>query len=638
MKVAIVVQRYGADINGGAELHARYIAEHLAPHAEVRVLTTCARDYLTWRNEFPPGADRVNGIPVERFPVEHERRDAEFGLRSDHVFGRRHSLNEELEWLDSEGPASPALVDRLRISGPEFDHVLLFCARYYHAYHGARAVPERAILVPTAERDAALGLAMFGPIFRGVRAIMYNSPEEQVLIQAAASNEHVPGVVVGIGSEIPGSVDPRRAAATFGLTPPYVIYVGRIDANKGCVELFDFFVRYAAARPAAPTLVLVGTPVLAIPEHPRIRHLGFLDDRDKFDAIAGSSTNSTTAGRSSNGSISTCLPRFRPTRLRTAWRGCPDGSRAGSARFVRRRRCSTSCRRVLSSGRSREVRLRHATVRRRNSGGRRARVPPARRAAQPAPRRRSADDRRPRSANVEERVRGRRGPRPRRARAPLHGEPAARRQRVPPVLRSHPRRAAVPGRGDGMGSPARTIRARPGRAPQAAEPLVRRDRLLLARSLDDGSRVGGRARTQHPFSVPASRSGPALRPVAGPARLGPRDRTRLGLRAQAAPLVPRRERRERGACRGRHRPVAPAGVSTPPAGPRRRTGRRRRERRAARRGRRPGRRPRRSRHPVPPPPSPVRPARALRRTPALPNPARGDERVIGHFSQPPRRS
>ena len=30
VKIAVVVQRYGADINGGAELHARYIAEHLA--------------------------------------------------------------------------------------------------------------------------------------------------------------------------------------------------------------------------------------------------------------------------------------------------------------------------------------------------------------------------------------------------------------------------------------------------------------------------------------------------------------------------------------------------------------------------------------------------------------------------------
>ena len=55
VKLAVVVQRYGADINGGAELHARYIAERLSRHAEVEVVTTCARDYVTWRNELPAG-------------------------------------------------------------------------------------------------------------------------------------------------------------------------------------------------------------------------------------------------------------------------------------------------------------------------------------------------------------------------------------------------------------------------------------------------------------------------------------------------------------------------------------------------------------------------------------------------------
>ena len=287
MKLAIVVQRYGADINGGSELHARYVAEHLAAHADVRVLTTCARDYLTWRNDLLPGTETVNGVVVERFPVAKEREELDFGTRSTHVFTRPHSLRDELEWLDSEGPASPALLHRVTAMPGEFDYVVIFSARYYHAYHAARALPDRAVLMPTAERDPALGLGLFGPIFRGVRAIMYNSHEERALINAVSRNEHVPGVIVGIGSEIPDVVSPARAAQKFGLGDPYVIYVGRIDANKGCAELFDFFTRYADWSRQPLNLVLIGKGVLDIPVHPRIRHLGFVDDEDKFDAIAG---------------------------------------------------------------------------------------------------------------------------------------------------------------------------------------------------------------------------------------------------------------------------------------------------------------------------------------------------------------
>ncbi len=91
MKLAVVVQRYGADINGGAELHARYIAERLARHATVEVVTTCARDYVTWKNERPSGVEQVNGVQVRRFPVSHERRPHEFGRRSAQVFEQVHS-------------------------------------------------------------------------------------------------------------------------------------------------------------------------------------------------------------------------------------------------------------------------------------------------------------------------------------------------------------------------------------------------------------------------------------------------------------------------------------------------------------------------------------------------------------------
>jgi glycosyltransferase involved in cell wall biosynthesis len=287
LRLAIAVQRYGADINGGAELHARYIAERLARTADVRVLTTCARDYMTWRNELPAGTDQVNGIAVERFPVHRERNLEDFARRSSRVFDSVHSLADEIGWLESEGPASPQLIARLQQSRRDFDFVLLFSARYYHAYHGARATADCAILVPTAEREPSLGLQIFQPIFRGVRGIMYNSFEERAMIQSLSSNAHVPGVVVGVGSDVPPEVTPARARNKFDLRNPYIVYVGRIDANKGCAELFDFFLEYVRRTGRQLDLVLVGRAVLDVPAHPGIRHLGFVSDADKFDVIAG---------------------------------------------------------------------------------------------------------------------------------------------------------------------------------------------------------------------------------------------------------------------------------------------------------------------------------------------------------------
>ncbi|MGH9308551.1 MAG: glycosyltransferase family 4 protein [Vicinamibacterales bacterium] len=284
MKLAVAVQRYGADINGGAELHARYIAERLTRHAEVEVITTCARDYVSWRNELPAGVEQVNGVPVRRFPVRHERHPGEFGRLSAKVFGREHSVADELAWLESEGPASPAMIDYL--SNAPFDYAIVFSYRYYHAWHAVRRLPGKAVLVPTAERDPAIALGIFGPLFRGVRAVMYNSHEERAMIQAATANHSVPGVVVGVGSEVPERTDPARFRRKFEMKRPFAIYIGRIDQNKGCKELFDYYQRYAATFPRGLDLVLVGHPVMPVPRHHRIHHLGFLSDQDKFDALA----------------------------------------------------------------------------------------------------------------------------------------------------------------------------------------------------------------------------------------------------------------------------------------------------------------------------------------------------------------
>ncbi len=73
---------------------------------------------------------------------------------------------------------------------------------------------------------------------------MYNSPEERAMIHAVSGNEQVPGVVVGIGSDVPNNPQPARFRQKHKIRGPFAVYVGRIDQNKGCNELFEFFQGY----------------------------------------------------------------------------------------------------------------------------------------------------------------------------------------------------------------------------------------------------------------------------------------------------------------------------------------------------------------------------------------------------------
>ena len=57
MKLACVVHRFGPDIAGGSEAHCRHVAEHLAAEHDVTILTSCARDHVSWRNEYPEGVE-----------------------------------------------------------------------------------------------------------------------------------------------------------------------------------------------------------------------------------------------------------------------------------------------------------------------------------------------------------------------------------------------------------------------------------------------------------------------------------------------------------------------------------------------------------------------------------------------------
>jgi len=287
LRLAFVVQRYGLDIAGGAEYHCRLVAEHLARHAEVEVLTTCADDYITWGNRFPAGQSVLNGIPVRRFPVKRPRDPERFADWSARVLGERApSPADELRWLEEEGPFSPKLVRHLERHRDDYDFYVFFSYRYYTTYHGLMAVGDRGLLVPTAEDDGVYSLSIFRELFRRPAAIVYNSIEEREMIVRAAGNDDVAGDVVGVGSATPEQVDPEGFRSRHGLEGAFALYVGRIDQNKGCRQLFDHFRRYRDETGSDLELVLVGSAVLSVPEGAGIRHLGFLSDSEKWSALA----------------------------------------------------------------------------------------------------------------------------------------------------------------------------------------------------------------------------------------------------------------------------------------------------------------------------------------------------------------
>ena len=281
------MQRYGLEINGGAEYHARLIAEKMSRYFDVEVFTSTARDYITWEHAYPEGLEIITNIPVYRFPVVHARNPERFGNLQKLIFNEEHTLNDELLWQEEQVPLVPTLLAELERREAEFAYFFFFSYRYYHSYYGVKRFKEKAVLVPTAEHDEVIYLRLFKDFFNLPGAIVYNSHEEKELINNVSGNEHVLGDIVGVGSEIPTHFSPQSFRAKFNLAEPYFIYIGRLDQNKGVPELLAFYTRLLNEVQIDLTLVLIGKSVIDIPEHPRIRYLGFMLDEDKFDALSG---------------------------------------------------------------------------------------------------------------------------------------------------------------------------------------------------------------------------------------------------------------------------------------------------------------------------------------------------------------
>jgi glycosyltransferase involved in cell wall biosynthesis len=294
VRIAFIVQRYGVEILGGSEYHCRLIAERMTAHHDVEVLTTCARDYITWANEYPEGDDRINGVTVRRFANAHTRDIEAFNRYSDWIFQSPHTRDEEMSWLEQQGPWCPSLLDYLARHARSYDALIFFTYLYAPTVLGLEIAPDRSILTPTAHNEPAIHLDIYKDMFRLPRAIAFNTEVEKAFlkgtfdIRAAAEETVGCGVDLLDGSSTTLGASQANAGGDAGRTGlpegPFLLYGGRIDAGKGCDQLLDFFGAYKEDGGPA-TLILMGAKLMPLPEVAWVRYAGLLSERDRLRAL-----------------------------------------------------------------------------------------------------------------------------------------------------------------------------------------------------------------------------------------------------------------------------------------------------------------------------------------------------------------
>jgi hexosyltransferase len=284
-KILFVVQRYGLEVNGGAELHCRQLAERLKDEYDVSVLTTCAIDYVTWKNEYKEGIEHINGVKVIRKKVDFERNQKKFNKISAKLNNEKDNINLGVEWQEAQGPHSSELIKYLEDHKDDYDVIIFLTYLYYTTYFGLKVAPEKSILIPTAHDEPPIYYSIFNETFNLPKAILYSTTTERDFVNKRFKNDYIESDIVGLGVDINENAQDINLEKTFGIKDDYVVYIGRIDESKGCKEMFEYFLEYKKTYNSNLKLVLAGKSAMEIPRNKDIVTLGFVSEDEKVNLI-----------------------------------------------------------------------------------------------------------------------------------------------------------------------------------------------------------------------------------------------------------------------------------------------------------------------------------------------------------------
>lgn len=279
--IAIVIQRYGKDMMGGAEKHAEQAVIALKEKFKISVITTTAFDYITWKNYYPPGISYEDDVEIIRFPVESEREIRSFNSLSDIFFTKpQRTLSDEDEWFRLQGPECPKLIEYLKDNSKKYHCFVFFTYLYYTTVYGLPAVADKSILIPTSHDEPPIYLQRIRNVFNSAWGLLFNTETEREIVYRIHPSAVKKNVIGGIYIERPGNFKILHKP----FEGRYCLYYGRLERGKGIYELFDNF---AALQSCCPDMKLVCLGKLnpEIKQRFGIVFPGFVSEEEKWAYI-----------------------------------------------------------------------------------------------------------------------------------------------------------------------------------------------------------------------------------------------------------------------------------------------------------------------------------------------------------------
>jgi glycosyltransferase involved in cell wall biosynthesis len=284
-RIAVICNRYGPGVVGGAEAVLTEVSEGLAARGwQVDILTSTSLDHYTWAQDLPAGETFENGNRVLRFRTHPPIKDVRDRIGNLIAAGVPTSVPDQYRWMNA-GARAPGMYAYMQDHAQDYDTVLVAPYQNWTSFAIAEIATERTIIHPCLHDEPEARLEIFKAVFAGCKGVWVQTQPELDLTRALLNPPRIS--MVGSGIKRTARYDPDGFRQRYGIEGDFIFYAGRREWGKGWPQMVDAiaYANHLLDRPLP--LVTCGKGDLAnIPSGLTVKDLGYLSDDERSSALA----------------------------------------------------------------------------------------------------------------------------------------------------------------------------------------------------------------------------------------------------------------------------------------------------------------------------------------------------------------